>query len=764
MEDKIKISELNPIAQTDLKEDAVFPISQDNETYKASISQVMQKVSDSQDEKYLKKSEKIPNENLNFGEVKEGDDRAVSGGEVYNNTKDVKELNNFNINILNQERLASNRTIIYKENPNRLIRFLNIYSPLNGKVLVFKATKDGNDFTILESKEIVTDNKTYSYYINLNLDENEFIGVNFIDYGYVIQSNTTQGTFFTLNGNVNEGSTYAFVDVGEFAKISFSYYPNNEQLVIRNKNIIDSNLLNVPYINKYLNNTNDSRKPSRSIFIIDKVYYKNTVINYIKIHKPTNGVVLVLNVKKNLDNTFSVVNYFRLETNSKKDTYKISIQVDANNYLGAYFSDAGYVVDVSSSSGNYEKVLEYVGDPTLGAFSPISTASKVKVSFKEDFYLKDKVENISNIIPFENAILNIQDTSQKRFRLGEPIYLEDPYGYNQFLHPNVRYFKDGWNRYKYWMSVTPMPMDGELYADRYENPCIYVSNDAINWYVMQGAVNPIDDLTEQNISNKDYMSDPCLVYRDDLNRLECWYRITYAKENLKTLILRKHTTDGVNWSEREVMVDTSEYHMIRSQAMRWDNVSEKYRMWYTGGEGGSIVSYNESSDGKIWDNYQKCTGVLSCWHLDIEIMNGEYYLLNYELNNNLGINQLRLHKSIDGINFDEGLVVLKPEICTWYAGGLYKSTLVYNGKDWIMYFSGETNRRYIGIATGNDPFKLNVLNGGYVVGAKKYEGNLEIITTNVRNGSLSFGKLFNLILNNGIKQLVLNQIKGIIKF
>ena len=67
MEDKIKISELNPIAQTDLKEDAVFPISQDNETYKASISQVMQKVSDSQDGKYLKKSEKIPKENLNFG-------------------------------------------------------------------------------------------------------------------------------------------------------------------------------------------------------------------------------------------------------------------------------------------------------------------------------------------------------------------------------------------------------------------------------------------------------------------------------------------------------------------------------------------------------------------------------------------------------------------------------------------------------------------------------------------------------------------------
>lgn len=85
MDDKIKIKDLNPITQGDFKESAEFPITQDGETYKASISQVIQKVSDKQDDKYFKKTDKIPNENLTFGEVKEGDKNVVSGVNVYNN-------------------------------------------------------------------------------------------------------------------------------------------------------------------------------------------------------------------------------------------------------------------------------------------------------------------------------------------------------------------------------------------------------------------------------------------------------------------------------------------------------------------------------------------------------------------------------------------------------------------------------------------------------------------------------------------------------
>lgn len=700
---------------------------------------------------------KVPNENLTFGEVKEGDLNVVSGGDVFDFYRYKNVYNYFDVKNLNQTRKNSNRSVIYKKS-NINFKYINIYAPKNGNIKVFKAVKEGVNFKVIESFNLETKEDVFSYPLTFNLLEDEYVGVNFVDYGYVIQLGEN-GSFLTLNSNVDNGVSYNFKDVDEFVKVSFSENITTEQDVLFNSKEIGNSLEKGLVINTYDNDQNDKRLEKGLTYIYTDALNEAKTFNYVKINKPLKSPIIALHLRRNVDNSFSLVNSSRAEVSSITDTYKINLRVDKGNYIGIYAPSFGLIASTIHNGSSYI----YKGDPTAGNFAPVLTDNVVKVSFISDFNLKDKVDNISNIVPFDNSVLNIQDTSQKLFKTGEPIYLEDPYGYNQFLHPNVRYFKNGWNRYKYWMCVTPMPMDGELYPDRYENPCIYVSNDAINWSVMQGSTNPIDELTEQNISRKDYMSDPCLVYRDDLNRLECWYRISYAQENFKTLILRKYTTDGVNWSDREVMVDTSEYHMIRSQAMRWDNLAKKYRMWYTGGESGSVVSYNESLDGKVWDNYKKCSGISKCWHLDIEIVNGKYYLLNYETDSNLDINQLRLHVSDNGIDFDSGVVILKPELCTWYASGLYKSTIIYTGKEWVMYFSGETNRRYIGIATGSDPFKLNVLNGGYIVGTKKIEGNIEIITTNVRNGSLSFGNLFNLVFNNNIGQLILNKIKGILK-
>ena len=85
------------------------------------------------------------------------------------------------------------------------------------------------------------------------------------------------------------------------------------------------------------------------------------------------------------------------------------------------------------------------------------------------------------------------------------------------------------------MAETPYPLgeDGDWkglppYRERWENPCVHVSKDGIHWNDFEDSQNPIDDLDENNIINKDYFSDPHLVFYKDT--LECWYRISHQKK------------------------------------------------------------------------------------------------------------------------------------------------------------------------------------------------------------------------------------------
>lgn len=85
MEEKIKMSEFAPA--TEAKDTDEIIILQDgiNKRLKSPIFE--QKVIDKVGDGFLRKDSKIPNENLTFGKVAEGDVNVISGGSVYNITK-----------------------------------------------------------------------------------------------------------------------------------------------------------------------------------------------------------------------------------------------------------------------------------------------------------------------------------------------------------------------------------------------------------------------------------------------------------------------------------------------------------------------------------------------------------------------------------------------------------------------------------------------------------------------------------------------------
>lgn len=296
-----------------------------------------------------------------------------------------------------------------------------------------------------------------------------------------------------------------------------------------------------------------------------------------------------------------------------------------------------------------------------------------------------------------------------------PLQIKTFDGYNQPYHPAVLYKDNQWNKFKYWMAVTPYPMNAQPYRDRWECPCIYHSNNGTDWYISSSLAYPLDDLNGNEIMNKDFFSDPHLLLKDNL--MECWYRLTHRyRENMDTYILRKTSADGINWTEREVLIDPNDKDilhnlgdMVRSPAIIWQN---EYRMWYVDNKkniGQRNICFSSSSNGFKWKQRIICQlkgKEINPWHIDVSYIDNVYYLIIYDLDS------LSLWKSEDSTHFDFIKTILKPSLVygSFWSDGLYRSVLVKNEKSYLLYFSAyDEEKRYIGLMKGDDPSTLKVI-------------------------------------------------------
>lgn len=285
-------------------------------------------------------------------------------------------------------------------------------------------------------------------------------------------------------------------------------------------------------------------------------------------------------------------------------------------------------------------------------------------------------------------------------------------GSNSPYHPAVLYFKDSWNGYKYWMAETPFSPQCRPYMDRNECPSIHVSNNGIDWKEVTN--NPIDNLNDNEIQELDYFSDPHLIYAN--NRLECWYRFTHRGgdsnyyDNLQ--LVRKTSHDGVNWSNREILVNlaTAEGNdlgnMVVSPSILYQN--GKYRMWYVNSESRITrgLSYSESTDGHHWNVKTDC--VLqgkenTPWHIDVNYIDGQYYLVSYDFAT------LTLWKSTDGIIFSYIKEILSPSVHgSFYGYSLYRACIIKDDNYKIYFSSNDFFKTHIGLIEGKDLYKMKV--------------------------------------------------------
>lgn len=283
---------------------------------------------------------------------------------------------------------------------------------------------------------------------------------------------------------------------------------------------------------------------------------------------------------------------------------------------------------------------------------------------------------------------------------------------NETTHPKVLYFPNRWNGYNYWMAHTPYPNGNHFY----ENPSVVCSNDGVRWVEPSGLVNPLQSVTRDEATSGFHYSDTHLVYREDTNILEIWYR--YNKNFVEEKIFRQTSSNGVIWTDKELVLDLGDgvEECAYSPSIIFENGI--YKMWSRDNHGKIRYRESDSDSGLSWSTPIIITMSLENsyvpWHLDVIKSDLGYEMLINSRQTGVPESEKdrRLHHSIstDGVDWSYAKEIMKPSTRAdkWDNLQLYRSSILKINGLYVIHY-GATSRKQewrIGLTTGVDIMNL----------------------------------------------------------
>lgn len=283
-------------------------------------------------------------------------------------------------------------------------------------------------------------------------------------------------------------------------------------------------------------------------------------------------------------------------------------------------------------------------------------------------------------------------------------YLKTPtYDFSgQAAHPDILYFDNGFNGYKYWMAFTPYPNSQK----EIENPSILVSNDGVNWDIPYKLSNPIVP-TPDDVLDGGHNSDTDMIYVD--GKLIVYY--VYNKDGVRgpSRFYRVESIDGVTWSKPELVFKTDRSIEGYSPAIIYKK--DSYKMWYFGGENNLL--YVTSRDGRKWDGIIPINSFKidnwRPWHIDVIETDSGYEALICSRKDKSTTRALFYGSSKDGFKWDiDNTPVLYPSDDSWDSQSIYRSTFIkQDGLYKVWYSAYDRNEKWhIGYVEGKDITKL----------------------------------------------------------
>lgn len=241
----------------------------------------------------------------------------------------------------------------------------------------------------------------------------------------------------------------------------------------------------------------------------------------------------------------------------------------------------------------------------------------------------------------------------------EPCIIHDTYGSGATVHPSVVDMGEKWNGFRWWMANTPYPNS----SDAYENPCLYASNDRLNWHVPAGVVNPLDPYP----GSGSFYSDTEIAWDPDQSRLVIYYRLYVQATGVVTLIALT-SSDGSNWT-RHVIQETVA-SVIRSPSVV--RVGTGDWVMYGRPAGPRLVANNALGP---WTQSGVVTAetTLTAWHGDT-IQHGDRWLSAYSTTDASG--RMEVRSSWDGLHWSAANFVMGTGEGWMQTKGVYRPTIV----------------------------------------------------------------------------------------
>ncbi len=296
----------------------------------------------------------------------------------------------------------------------------------------------------------------------------------------------------------------------------------------------------------------------------------------------------------------------------------------------------------------------------------------------------------------KNDLSNRLDTISLPY--GDTVRIRNYKGNYQNVHPKVLYFPNGLWGYKYWMGYTPFPWAW----DQDENPSIAVSNDGIEWTVPTGLENPLAYAPANG-----YNSDTHLVWREDTQTLELWYRPFHSPTNSAKLV-RRTTLDGVIWTPEETIQGIDG---VLSPSIIFEN--GKYKVWFPAST--KTIYYTESS-GSSPVGWSIPTGReldIYAWHMDVirTDIGLEYLIQGWEEGGGDNLHSSMFYmKEIDGVLTPASKILSLenlPGNPNQY-NGLYRGSILKINRHYKVFYSYIKDDGYQGmmLAEGSDIYRL----------------------------------------------------------
>ena len=205
-----------------------------------------------------------------------------------------------------------------------------------------------------------------------------------------------------------------------------------------------------------------------------------------------------------------------------------------------------------------------------------------------------------------------------------------------------------------------------------------------------------------------YNSDTHLVYNADTDELECWYR-AYDIETVTDYILRRVSSDGVEWGAPEVVMPAAESRVMRLSPCVWIE-NDRYRMIYSNGN--YLFTTDASPDDWQWSEPVRLNvpTTLHIWHQDVLVDpdSGAVEVLFTAYDNNGNNNAADLYYAVADSLFGE---FCSPEMIIQRSSdpmafdhrAIYRASMVKVHGEYYVYYSciDRDWHRYMMLSTGS---------------------------------------------------------------